>query len=213
MLKNYQDLKLIKQKTIGYCGPASIQIILSVNNVDLQQEKIMDFLCIPDEKQSEGTRIDQLAKSIKSLTTDYILLGKYNSSVKDLYLLSHEYKIPVGIEWQGSFSRPNGHVYDEGHYSVILDTDLAKRRFSLLDPDERSTYQDGLLSFDQLEKKWWDINKIPYKQNGKIVMIECYNEKLAFVVVPRIKIVFFEEMGFRLPTIKLIRKNQKPCKR
>lgn len=206
---NIIKVKQIKQKAIGYCGPASLQILLSAFNIDLNQENIMNSIGIPKDKRVDGTRIDQLARIIDSHVDGYVLLAKYNSTVFDLHLINREYHLPAGIEWQGSFTEPNGYVYDEGHYSVVIDTDLVLSKVRLIDPDERSTFISGGLSFDQLERRWWDVNQVPFGNNGSGRMVNLRNEKLIFIVIPRNDVDLFTEIGFRPVTLELLIDNRR----
>jgi hypothetical protein len=206
---NKIKVKRIKQNGIGYCGPASLQILLSAVNIDLNQENIMNSIGIPEDKRAGGTRIDQLAQIIESHVAGYALLAKYNSTVLDLHLMNRKYHLPAGIEWQGSFTEPESYVYDEGHYSVVLDTDINLSKLIIIDPDDRSTFKNGILSFEQLEKRWWDVNHLPCGNNGSMKILEVYNEKLIFIIIPRNDIVIFAKIGFHPATLELIKEYQK----
>jgi hypothetical protein len=205
---NLVHVKRITQKEIGYCGPATVSMLLSVLHLSVSQDQIMEKIGIKEEKRVNGTRIDQLGQAVNELASGYTLLAKYNSTIQDLEAVLSGLNLPVGIEWQGSFKQPDGSVYDEGHYSVVFGADSLASRLFIIDPDDRSVFADGSLSLDELRKRWWDINRIPLYNNGHKGFQDIANQGLIFLVVPDLRVLQLKQLGYQVANIALMKANQ-----
>jgi hypothetical protein len=178
----------------GHCGPACISMLFDERGVDIPQASIAQSAGLSGSIQKEGSRIDQLADSVERITTQYVLLARFNCTTSDLTRFLHMYQRPFGIEWQGLFRRENGSTFEEGHYSVIHGYDPEADRFNILDPDSRSTFASGHIPVLVLRERWWEQNLIHGTSQ-----IHVLNRGLAFIVASQTEVEKFESNGFFRP--------------
>jgi hypothetical protein len=170
----------------GHCGPASVAMLFSAHGVILDQEIIMQNTGVMHDKTNEGTRIDQLSLSIQKLKPNYVLLAKYNATVKKIDELIREFSLPVGVEWQGGFVDANQTYFEEGHYSVITKVDYKNKVIKLLDPDPSSLFRDGVIPIDEFKRRWWEENVLPTMGDANKNIRICHIG-LLFVIVHKNK--------------------------
>jgi hypothetical protein len=198
---NHLDIRKVRQK-VGFCGPASIEMMLSYYGINLSQDEIAASGGIVEGE--DGSRIDQLDQAVKILCPNYVILARYNASIQELAYLTDDLNLPVGIEWQGIFTNQDGSYFEIGHYSVVTSVDLNIGVLTILDPDERSGLVNGRIFINDFFGQWWEKNDIP--------MIGCpgstevvLNNRLLFVVVPWSRTAEMMDLGFRPVSIDLMR--------
>lgn len=194
-------IRRVRQKR-GFCGPASIEMMLSFYGINHSQDEIANRAEVIEGEA--GSRIDQLNQAVQSLRPDYTLLSKYNSTIEDIILLLYLYGIPVGVEWQGIFIDDEGKQFEVGHYSVINWVDKTTGSIHIIDPDERSALEDGWILYDDFIQRWWDENDVPLIDNPKETEVIC-NEGLIFVLVPQNIAVKLMEFGLQPVSLDLMR--------
>ncbi len=111
------DIKPFEQKP-GYCGPASLKMVLSYFGVDKSEEELARLSNCSKSKGVETKSLLSAAKKLgfKGFVKDF-------SDVKDIKKFLNK-KIPVIVDW---FS------VDDGHYSVVVGMD--RKNVYLQDPE------------------------------------------------------------------------------
>ena len=176
----------LRQKP-GHCGPATIEMMYSFYGVSLSQDAVAETIGDVGRITERGCSVDELAQAVEALTPEYILLGKLCATIEDLRVLTGQYCLPVGVEWRGRFLEPDGHIWEEGHYSIITRVNEDADTLDVIDP-----YAPGvnLLSLNEyipvevFRERWWDTNPIPLSDDPDDV-VEIRDEQLLFVLVPR----------------------------
>ncbi len=169
MVNKFPNLKRIAQINSYYCGPASLQMLFSFYNVDIEQQQVVDYLGINDKIINFGTTIQELGTFVKDLYPQYQFWYKLNSSITELSQIINEYKYPVGVEWQGVFDYPDEEKSededdDPGHLAVITEINTSKNYIYIADPDIHYAGKDRKFSILQFERRWWDINVINHQE-------------------------------------------------
>ncbi len=110
-------VKHFRQKP-GYCGPASLKMVLSYFGVEKSEEELVRLSKCLKDKGAEAENLLKAAKKLgfKGFIKDY-------SDFKDVKKFLKK-KIPVIVDW---FS------VDEGHYSVVVGVD--DKKIYLHDPE------------------------------------------------------------------------------
>jgi ABC-type bacteriocin/lantibiotic exporter with double-glycine peptidase domain len=197
------DIKHVLQKE-AHCGPASIEILFSFYDLDVPQEDIVEAAKMTDTIVSaQGMRIDELNRGVEALYPDgeYVLLGKYNCSIEDLEQVTGDLRLPAGVEWQGKFPKPGGGYRNRGHYSIVTGVDQPNGVIKLADPAARNTLtENGELSIEEFEKRWWEIDTVPLPTNSKAAR-PIQNSRLIFVVANRENAESLKTLGFERPTL------------
>ena len=136
-------LKIVKQQE-GYCGPASLKMILDYYGKNYSQEKLA---LLTNTTHKEGCAEEDIVKFAKSIgfKDSYI---KKNSSIKEIKNLLKK-KTPVIVDW---FSPEQA-----GHYSVVIKID--KDCIYLADPHFGKMIKHRL---DWFEERWFDL---PFSKN------------------------------------------------
>lgn len=187
-----------------HCGPAVIEMLYSFYGVDTSQEEIAALTGLTLEQITEnGASILHLTESVNRMNKGYVLLVRYDSTINDIIRL-HERCLPVGVEWRCEFLEPDGVLWGEGHYSIIVGVDPQRRMLTLLDPHngENISHRSGMIRFEDFEQRWWDENWFPVLgEPGKLEQI--FTEGLVFILVPTHQASEFETMGFQPMTAEL----------
>ena len=139
-------LDLFKQSK-GYCGPASLKIVLSYYGID----KSEDYLAkLTKTSRIKGCDEENIVRASEKLgLKGYV---KQNSSIKEVKELVKK-GIPVIVNW---FSPEEG-----GHYSVVVDFD--KNNIVLADPHFGELKKHKIGWF---EDRWFDM---PFREEGSII--------------------------------------------
>ncbi|MBK8026527.1 MAG: C39 family peptidase [Chloroflexi bacterium] len=208
-------IKHIVQKD-WYCGPATLAMLYSVYGRDFSQDRVAEATGIRSHIPTRGCRVDQLAAAVQDLTPDYLLMGKYDSSVEDLVEITVNRGLPVAVEWRGTFLEPNGHVWEEGHYSIVETVNLAARTLNLIDPfnGNNIAHQNGRMLIDDFVQRWWDDNYLPTVGTDDILDPETwvdhiFTDRLIFALVSRSQVDAFTDLGFQPLTVEFSRRCHK----
>ncbi|MBL8134876.1 MAG: hypothetical protein JNL42_23660, partial [Anaerolineae bacterium] len=146
-----------------YCGPATLAMLYSAFGRTYSQEAVAEATGIRPHIPTRGCRVDQLAYAVGALTPDFILLARYDASLDDLHALTDALGCPAAVEWRGTFLEPNGHLWHEGHYSIVQRLDFDAGVVHLIDPFNGSNiaHQNGVIAIDDFLARWWDDNYLP----------------------------------------------------
>ena len=181
--KKFSRLRRIEQISESHCGPAVIQMLLENIGVSATQEAITEAAGAASTIDEHGTRVDQLARAVRTLAPGARLWCKEKASLADVRYVLDEQKYPVGVEWQGLFDEDEDEFDDDyGHYSVISHIDLAKGELIVVDPYKDFADQDRILKISVFQKRWWDDNEVKDALTGKVTYKR--DEQLFFVVAP-----------------------------
>jgi hypothetical protein len=184
----------------AHCGPATVAMLFSFYGLPISQQDISDAAGMAESiVNAGGMRLDELNDGVTALYPDgeYVLLAKYGSSIEDLSLLTQEFDLPVGVEWQGHFPQPDGSYADQGHYSIITAVDQKRGILEIVDPEDRNTLTtNGTLAIDEFEERWWEIDIMPQPHDWGITKV-IETERLAFIIVPQEQSAVLRKYGFR----------------
>lgn len=197
--KTFEHLGRVRQINNSFCGPATLQILLSHFGLSADQYKLVEAATTREHALRKGMSIELLAMAIRNLYPEYRLWAKRETSIADLEKMVREYNYPVGVDWQGIFEGddyPDDHetIYtslpgedesmckgETGHYSVIVDADRSKNYVRMLNPYGHYADNDQLIDLNDFLKRWWD-DRMDYFEDGTNKYV--YENKLMFVVVP-----------------------------
>lgn len=165
----FPNLQRVAQINSYYCGPASLQMLLSVYDITVDQQQIVDFLGINDKMPIHGITIQEMGQFIKKSYPQLQYWYKFNSSVTQLSQLINQFHFPVGVEWQGIFDYPDEEAFDDedddpGHIAVITGINTGQNFISIADPDAHYAGADRRFSILQFERRWWDINEVNHQE-------------------------------------------------
>ncbi|MBT4166115.1 hypothetical protein HOE04_03695 [archaeon] len=135
-----KNLKLFKQSR-GYCGPASLKMVLSVYGVNKSEKEFAKLTKSSRDKGCDEIEIVNVAKKLGFKS--YV---KQNSNIDELKRLVKE-GIPVIVDW---FSPE-----EAGHYSVVVGFDKAS--ILIADPHFGKVKRHDI---DWFEERWFDM---PFK--------------------------------------------------
>lgn len=180
---DFPNMKRVAQITSAHCAPAVLRMLLSFWGVKIYQKEIvraagLDFGWL----KVHGMNLKQVAEVVEKIAPDMQFWSKQRSSMGDLDLLVNQYKIPVGVEWQGIFGEYADD--DDGHYSVITYLNLAENKIKLADPFGPFSEEDRVFTIKQFDTRWWDNNEI----HGESTQPHFeYDENLMFIIAPKIE--------------------------
>lgn len=150
-------MRRVRQKTSAHCGPAVLQMLVSLYDYRISQDSFVKASGIRNIIKSRGMSPKQLGKAIKKLT-DLHFYTKQNTTITELFNLVRKYKIPVGVEWQGVFGKYSDG--DDGHYSIVVNVDKRERTVTIADPFRNYARRDRVFKIEEFAKRWWDYNVI-----------------------------------------------------
>jgi len=190
-LKNNQpfpSLKRTAQINSFYCGPASIQMLLSMYQIEINQEMLVSALNIQNKIRSHGMTIAEMGEFVSQFYPQLQFWFKSNATVSDLSQLINEYSIPVGVEWQGVFDYPDEESYDDedddpGHISIVTAIDTNDNYILIADPSQHYAGVDRKFSVLQFIRRWWDINEVIDPITNKRQEVDDYH--CLFVITPK----------------------------
>jgi ABC-type bacteriocin/lantibiotic exporter with double-glycine peptidase domain len=180
--RKFSRLRWIQQITENHCGPAVIQMLLENIGVTVTQEEITEAADATLTIESNGTRVDQLAKAVHELAPHARLWHKEKASFDDVEYVLNEKKYPVGVEWQGLFEDQDNDDEDNGHYSIMAHIDKVKDELIIVDPYKDFVDQNRIIKISLFERRWWDYNEVKDLETGE--KYSKKDEQLFFVVVP-----------------------------
>jgi ABC-type bacteriocin/lantibiotic exporter with double-glycine peptidase domain len=201
------------QQEEAHCGPAAIEMLFSFYGICVSQTDISRAAGMADViRIAQGMRLDELNTAIEALYPegDYVLLAQYHAQLDDIIQIIDGLRLPVGVEWQGRFPRPDGTEYDQGHYSVLTAIDQDRRLLYIADPEDHDLLTpDGVIDLDVFMDRWWEVDIVPLPDHsGHTEVIEM--DSLIFVLVHHDRKQELLEWGFRVPTLAMICDNSTP---
>lgn len=107
------------QQRPGFCGIASLKIILNFFGINKTEKQIIKMSVTTPAKGIEAEDLVKVAKKFKLKA-----FIKDRAEIKDIKRYVKEKKIPIIVEW---------FLEDDGHFSVVIDID--KENIYLQDPD------------------------------------------------------------------------------
>jgi ABC-type bacteriocin/lantibiotic exporter with double-glycine peptidase domain len=195
------------QQEEAHCGPATIAMLFSFYGLSVSQTGISRAAGMADViKNSQGMRLDELNMAIEALYPDgdYALLAKYHSDIGDITHIVEDLRLPIGVEWQGRFPRPDGSQYDQGHFSVITAIDHDRGILFIADPEDHNILTtDGVIDLDVFENRWWEVDVVPRPDDFSVARV-IEMERLIFVLVPQRRKEPLFKLGFRPATLSLV---------
>lgn len=195
------------QQEEAHCGPATIEMLFSFYALTISQTEIARAAGMADTiRISYGMRLDELKAAVEALYPggEFVLLAKYQSSLDDIIQIVEGLRLPIGVEWQGRFTRPDGSQYDQGHYSVITAIDLDRELLFITDPEDHNLLTThGVTDLDGFEDRWWEVDVVPEPDDFSITRV-IEMERLIFVVVPGDRKDDLMALGFQAATLPLI---------
>ncbi|HEX8924061.1 MAG TPA: GNAT family protein [Patescibacteria group bacterium] len=199
-LRNKMKVVMEPQITDSHCGPAVLKALLGFNHVHIMQEDVVNAMRIKSKIIRYGMRPMQLALAVQKLAPDLEFWFKQEASAKDLEKLIHQYKVPVGINWQGLFydsieeEKAKSRTKEHGHYSVVIDIDVENDQIMIDDPYSEYFDVPRIFSYKWFKTRWWDTDEIIDKKNKVTNFLRT--ERLIFVVTPS-GYSFPEDMGMK----------------
>ena len=196
--QNYYDkLKRVRMINGSYCGPATLEILMSHFGIETNQDDIASSGVSIAHARKNGMSIENLAKAVRKLFPDYVLWVKREASLHDIERMVREFNYPVGIDWQGFFEEDEYEAFppdefdepddpmlkgDEGHYSVVIDIDRSNNQIRLMDPYGSYAKRDRLFEVNYFFNRWWD-DRMDKNPDGSKKYV--YENRLMFVVLPK----------------------------
>ncbi len=159
-MKYFLDIKPF-QGTLnkGYCGPASLKILLSYYGVKKSEKELAKLCSTTKELGTDDKRIKKAAEKL-----GFKVEIKNNSSFKDIEKWL-KIKIPVIVDW---FTRGRNNQMDsdvaDGHYSVVMGID--DRFIYLQDPEIGKVRK---LSKENFMSVWFDFKGKYIKPNELVI--------------------------------------------
>ena len=130
------------RQTPGFCGPASLKILLSHYGIEKSEQELAN-LC--ESTPENGTDHAGLVKAAKALGA--VVSVKENATIDDLR--THvENDIPVIVGWWSTFGR------EGDHFSVVYE--VGKTKIYLMDPETSSGIR--IMPIEDFEKNWHDFD-------------------------------------------------------
>ncbi len=167
-----------------YCGPAVVQMLLSVLGIQATQPTIAEAGGAIESIETCGMRVDQLARAVYSLAPQAQFWYKNHALLDELVCLVDRRCYPVGVEWQGQaqgFANRSPDA-DGGHYSVVSRVVAWQRRLVLADPFQHHLSRARIFSFEEFEARWWDYNEIADPKTGLACLVE--DDRMMFIITP-----------------------------
>jgi len=182
-------LPAVPQITESHCGPAVLELALSFIGKKVAQEDVVTAAKVKKRIMKHGMLPSQLALAVEKLAPDVKFWFSHPATNEDLNALLHKYHWPVIVNWQGLFydtleeemvHNPDG---EHGHYSIVVDLDMAKDQIVISDPYPEYASKYRTFSFEWFETRWWDVDHIISKKNGKLH--SWYTKRLMMVITPQ----------------------------
>jgi len=194
------NLDRITQISESHCGPAVVQMLFSYLGYKISQEKITEASGATKYLKTRGTRVDQLARAVKKLAPNTVLLYKKKASIRDIRKLTKIYKYPVGVEWQGIFKEfDEDDDGDLGHYSIIIGFDKTNKEVVMLDPTRDYKRKYRRLKIATFRRRWWDTNLMKSKNTGKH---RNFRDDRTLFIIAHIGEGFIKELKLKSPLAK-----------
>jgi hypothetical protein len=204
-----QPIRRITQED-WYCGPTTLAMLYAAFGIDHSAETIAEATGVRETIFRRGCRTDHLADAVRTLNPDFVLLGKYDSTIDDLHTITTVWGLPVGVEWRGTFLEPNGHIWHEGHYSVVVRVDKDAGLVHLIDPFNgvNTAHEQGVIGTADFLARWWDENYFPAPGTVNLTDPDTWTEHVwtdgaIFALIPTADAAPLLELGFAPLTVDL----------
>ncbi len=208
----FGKLKRFRQSTGYFCGPASLQILLSNFEVEASQAELAKAGSSLARTEKLGMSINELARAVHEVAPKLSFWVKRDSTLSDLEKIVKEHHYPVGVNWQGIFENfeygnelnaengdeaedeieDDGSIGDQGHYCVVTGVNLAEGYVRMIDPYGSYAGHDRFFSTEVFEERWWD--DLMESEGG--VNKYSFESRLMFLLVPK-GVEFPRELGMR----------------
>ena len=194
-----------RQETGSYCGPCTMQMLLSAIGISIPQRTIADAYAKHEVVMREGIPLRGLAKALRKTVKGVEVWQKYGSTVSDIRMLL-EANLAVGFDWQGIFDhdeygdetwgfkarlREKWEKFkgipqlkgDQGHYCIALEVNEKRGYLKFADPYGHYAGKDRFVALWEFEERWWDDRiDCDKKTKTKTYVLE---KKLIFVVTKK----------------------------
>jgi hypothetical protein len=203
----YENLGRVRQLNGSFCGPATLQILLSHYGIEADQKKLVLSATTWENAIEKGLSKELLGKAINNSYPEMSFWIKNNADLADIEKMVRVYNYPVGVDWQGIFyevgdaNYPNTDITetgeekvskgDDGHYCVITDVDRTNDRIRMNDPYSDFYENDRFFKIREFENRWWD-DRMDKNPDGSDKYV--FEKRLMFVVVPK-NVRLPEELG------------------
>jgi hypothetical protein len=172
----------------SHCGPAALQMLLSIYGLTHTQEEITRACNAVSTIEEEGVTVEQMGMAVNQLFPQLSFYFKRQADFNDINILINKFHLPVGVEWQGAFIDPNGGYKtpdnwpDLGHYSVVVAINPEQNYLVISDPYKHFAYADRKFSTTDFALRWWDEYDLEDPETGRSQTRRDQN--LLFVVSP-----------------------------
>jgi ABC-type bacteriocin/lantibiotic exporter with double-glycine peptidase domain len=175
----FPAMKRVRQKSDAHCGPAVLQMLSQFWKLNYTQTEFVKAAHVVNINKTGLTPKD-MALAVKRVTPLQFWV-KQKTTINQLAKIINNYKVPVGVEWQGVFGKAYS-GFDDGHYSIVVKVDKRKRQVIIADPYRHFAGKDRVFTFTEFAKRWWDFNEIKTKTRKKRVIRD---RQLIFVLTPK----------------------------
>lgn len=188
----FPRMKRVKQITESHCGPAVLEMLCNNLGLSIDQDEFVQIIGIEHKLKEYGMLISEMSRAVAKLDLGVKFWYKENSNLNDIKVLLNEYKLPVGVEWQGIFYQYADD--DDGHYSVVTHIDSVNNIIMIADPYDGFAGSDRQFHIREFQDRWWDENEIYDPITGKRSAV--LEERMIYIITPE-DAKYPEELGMR----------------
>lgn len=176
----FPHMRRVAQITVYHCGPAVVVMLLSLFGIKVSQRAVAKAGRAEKRLKKYGMNIKEIGRAVSRLSRKNLIVWyKLGTSPAELAKLVNNYRVPVGVEWQGIFYEDEDD--DNGHYSVVTVYDRKNGLVALANPYPIFSGMDHYLKIRDFTKRWWDENDIYDKTKHKYKKVT--DRRLMFIVV------------------------------
>jgi len=146
------------RETPGFCGPASLKIVLDYVGRDYDERRLAEFCSANNETGTEHAGLIAGAKAVGASVFE-----KAGGTIAELrWFIEHE-RLPVLVGWWSGPAREREEVLnnpkkDAGHFSVVYR--VSDQYVYLMDPETKIGRRR--LTIPRFLAKWWDLDTPQY---------------------------------------------------
>lgn len=145
------DITPYRQTRDGYCGPASLKMLLRFHGVDQHEEYLAGLSGCSNE---DGVDVGGLARAVEQFGFQAII--RQMASLDDLKYWVVARRTPVIVDWWSGTC---------GHYSVVVD--VTDEEISLADPEMGAIRS---WSWERWHPLWFDFRYYPPGDPSDLVL-------------------------------------------